>query len=107
MEQKEGLTPATASGLPRADGPTERRQRRSHEPAGGRTAASDCAIELRDLVKTFGPVRALDGLSLAVEPGELHGFLGPNGAGKSTAIRVMLGLLRADSGSATLHRGPT
>lgn len=63
------------------------------------------AIELRDVVKTFGSVRALDGVSLAVEQGEVHGFLGPNGAGKSTAIRVLLGLLRADSGSATLLGG--
>ena len=51
------------------------------------------AIALHDVVKTFGPVRALDGLRLTVEPGEVHGFLGPNGAGKSTAIRVLLGLL--------------
>lgn len=63
------------------------------------------AIELHDLVKTFGPVRALDGLHLAVEPGEVHGFLGPNGAGKSTTIRVLLGLLKADAGSATLLGG--
>jgi len=63
------------------------------------------AIELRDVVKTFGPVRAIDGLHLEVEPGEVHGFLGPNGAGKSTTIRVLLGLLKADSGSATLLGG--
>ena len=63
------------------------------------------AIELRDVVKTFGPVRALDRLHLSVERGEVHGFLGPNGAGKSTAIRVLLGLLRADSGSVTLLGG--
>ncbi|MGH3370243.1 MAG: ATP-binding cassette domain-containing protein [Nocardioidaceae bacterium] len=63
------------------------------------------AIELHDIVKTFGPVRALDGLHLAVEAGEVHGFLGPNGAGKSTTIRVLLGLLKADSGSATLLGG--
>src|SRR5215213_1479633 len=63
------------------------------------------AIELRDVVKTFGPVRALDGLHLTVELGEVHGFLGPNGAGKSTTIRVLLGLLKADSGSATLLGG--
>src|SRR5699024_3283797 len=56
----------------------------------------------RDLVKTFGHVRALDGVDLSVEQGEVHGFLGPNGAGKSTTIRVLLGLLRADSGSATV-----
>ena len=63
------------------------------------------AIELHDIVKTFGPVRALDGLHLSVEPGEVHGFLGPNGAGKSTTIRVLLGLLKADSGSAMLLGG--
>ena len=63
------------------------------------------AIELHDIVKAFGPVRALDGLDLAVEAGEVHGFLGPNGAGKSTTIRVLLGLLKADSGSVTLLDG--
>jgi len=63
------------------------------------------AIELHDIVKTFGPVKALDGLHLTVEPGEVHGFLGPNGAGKSTTIRVLLGLLKADAGRATLLGG--
>ncbi|HLS14196.1 MAG TPA: ABC transporter ATP-binding protein [Beutenbergiaceae bacterium] len=58
------------------------------------------AIEIRDLIKTFGPTRALDGVDLSVETGQVHGFLGPNGAGKSTTIRVLLGLLRADSGTA-------
>jgi ABC-2 type transport system ATP-binding protein len=56
-------------------------------------------------VKTFGRVRALDGLDFAVETGEVHGFLGPNGAGKSTTIRVLLGLLRADSGTVRLLDG--
>lgn len=60
------------------------------------------AISISDLVKTFGPTRALDGLDLEVAPGEVHGYLGPNGAGKSVTIRVLLGLLRADSGTATL-----
>ncbi|MEU9510482.1 ABC transporter ATP-binding protein [Micromonospora sp. NPDC048170] len=55
-------------------------------------------ISIGDLVKTFGSVRALDGLDLRVEAGEVHGFLGPNGAGKSTTIRVLLGLLRRDAG---------
>jgi ABC-2 type transport system ATP-binding protein len=62
-------------------------------------------IAVDGLVKTFGHVRALDGLDLHVQPGEVHGFLGPNGAGKSTTIRVLLGLLRADSGSARLLDG--
>ena len=56
-------------------------------------------IEVRGLVKTFGSARALDGLDLEVEAGEVHGFLGPNGAGKSTTIRVLLGLLRTDAGA--------
>ncbi|WP_107765707.1 ABC transporter ATP-binding protein [Nocardioides terrigena] len=59
-------------------------------------------IEISGLVKTFGRSRALDGLDLTVAPGEVHGFLGPNGAGKSTTLRVLLGLLRVDSGSATV-----
>ena len=63
------------------------------------------ALELHDVVKTFGTVRALDGLHLTVQPGEVHGFLGPNGAGKSTTIRVLLGLLKVDSGRATLLGG--
>ena len=62
-------------------------------------------IELRDIVKTFGATRALDHLDLDVEQGEVHGFLGPNGAGKSTAIRVLLGLLQADSGTASMLGG--
>jgi ABC-2 type transport system ATP-binding protein len=63
------------------------------------------AISVSGLVKTFGPTRALDGLDLEVAAGEVHGFLGPNGAGKSTTIRVLLGLLRADSGSVRLLDG--
>jgi len=60
------------------------------------------AIRMTGVVKTFGSVRALDGLDLSVRAGEVHGFLGPNGAGKSTAIRVLLGQLRADAGTATV-----
>src|SRR4051795_7939416 len=63
------------------------------------------AIELNDLVKSFGAVRALDGLDLTVRVGEVHGFLGPNGSGKSTTIRVLLGLLRADAGAVRLLGG--
>jgi ABC-2 type transport system ATP-binding protein len=63
------------------------------------------AIATSGLVKTFGAIRALDRLDLTVETGEVHGFLGPNGAGKSTTIRVLLGLLRADSGRAEVLGG--
>ncbi len=62
-------------------------------------------IELHDIVKTFGATRALDHLDLSVEEGEVHGFLGPNGAGKSTTIRVLLGLLQTDSGTARMLGG--
>lgn len=74
------------------------------------------AISVAGLTKSFGRTRALDGLDLTVNPGEVHGFLGPNGAGKTTTLRILLGLLRADAGriqllggdpwkdAATLHR---
>ncbi|MGW4032445.1 ATP-binding cassette domain-containing protein [Streptomyces sp. NPDC004838] len=60
------------------------------------------AVEVSALHKSFGRTHALDGLDLSVRTGEVHGFLGPNGSGKSTTIRVLLGLLRADGGTARL-----
>jgi ABC-2 type transport system ATP-binding protein len=60
-------------------------------------------IEVHGLVKTFGRTRALDGLDLVVGPGEVHGFLGPNGSGKSTTIRALLGLIRTDGGTVSVH----
>ncbi|WP_410569696.1 ATP-binding cassette domain-containing protein [Amycolatopsis sp. cmx-4-61] len=63
------------------------------------------AITADGLTKAFGRTRALDGLDLTVHTGEVHGFLGPNGAGKTTTIRVLLGLMRADGGRATLLGG--
>ena len=63
------------------------------------------AITATGLVKTFGAKRALDGFDLRVATGEVHGFLGPNGAGKSTTIRVLLGLLKPDSGAVSLLGG--
>ncbi|MFC7877235.1 ATP-binding cassette domain-containing protein [Isoptericola sp. NPDC057391] len=68
-------------------------------------AATAPAVEIHDLRKSFGSVQALDGLDLTVAAGQVAGFLGPNGAGKSTTIRVLLGLLRTDSGSARLLGG--
>ena len=58
------------------------------------------AITVSGLCKSFGSTVALDGLDLTVATGEVHGFLGPNGSGKSTTIRILLGLLRADGGTA-------
>jgi ABC-2 type transport system ATP-binding protein len=63
------------------------------------------AIDVRGLRKRFGPTQALDGLDLRVRTGEVHGFLGPNGAGKTTTIRILLGLMRADGGTAALLGG--
>jgi ABC-2 type transport system ATP-binding protein len=63
------------------------------------------SIEVSNLVKRFGTTLALDGLDLEVKRGEVHGFLGPNGSGKSTTIRILLGLLRADSGTVRLLGG--
>src|SRR5216684_9072796 len=63
------------------------------------------AIEVTGLRKSFGWTCALDGLDLSVASGEVHGFLGPNGAGKTTTIRILLGLMRADAGTARLLGG--
>ena len=63
------------------------------------------AIAISGLVKRFGDVTALDGLTMSVRQGEVHGFLGPNGAGKSTTLRILLGLLRGDGGMVTLLGG--
>ena len=57
------------------------------------------AVALRGVVRHFGAVRAVDGIDLAVERGELFGLIGHNGAGKSTLIRLMLGLIEPDAGS--------
>jgi ABC-2 type transport system ATP-binding protein len=70
-----------------------------------RRDAAAVAVEMRDVSKTFGAVRALDGVSLRVEQGSMHALLGPNGAGKTTALGVLLGLRRPDAGSVTVLDG--
>lgn len=62
-------------------------------------------IETRGLTKTYGSVRALDGLDLSIPRGGIYGVLGPNGAGKSTLFRILLGLIRPTEGSATVMGG--
>ena len=60
-------------------------------------------IEARDLVKRYGTLHALDGLSLSVERGELVGLVGPNGAGKSTLIKTLATLVPPDAGGAAIE----
>jgi ABC-2 type transport system ATP-binding protein len=62
----------------------------------------DGRIVASGLTKTFGTVTAVDGLTFTVEPGTITGFLGPNGAGKTTTLRMLLGLVRPDAGTATI-----
>ena len=64
------------------------------------------AIELDNVSKSFGPVRAVDGLSVQVPQGCVYGFLGPNGAGKTTTLRMLMDIIRPDSGSIRLLGEP-
>jgi len=59
-------------------------------------------VEARELHKHFGSIRAVDGLDLAVQAGEIYGLLGPNGSGKTTLIRLLIGLLKPTSGQAAI-----
>jgi ABC-2 type transport system ATP-binding protein len=63
-------------------------------------------LEVNGLSKHFGPVRAVSELSFTVEPGSVTGFLGPNGAGKTTTLRMVLGLINPDAGTATFDSTP-
>lgn len=67
--------------------------------------SQDLVLSAHGMVKTFGATRALDGLDLSVNRGEVHGFLGPNGAGKTVTLRIVLGLLRPDRGDVELLGG--
>ncbi len=69
-------------------------------------AGMEATIEVSGLYKRFGPTVALDGVSFTVAPGQVTGFVGPNGAGKSTAMRVVLGLDAADTGTALVNGTP-
>ncbi|HEY0126590.1 MAG TPA: ABC transporter ATP-binding protein [Blastococcus sp.] len=63
-------------------------------------------VEVRGLSKSFGQVRAVSDLGFTVEPGSVTGFLGPNGAGKTTTLRMLLGLMQPDAGTATFNGAP-
>ena len=62
-------------------------------------------IELTNLVKRYGDITALEGISLKIEKGEMFGLLGPNGAGKSTSINLISGALKPDAGEIHLNDG--
>lgn len=79
------------------------------EPASETAAAAqraespaDVLVDVQNIVKHYGPIKAVDGLSFQVRRGEVLGFLGPNGAGKTTAMRIVTGFLEPDSGSVRL-----
>ena len=60
-------------------------------------------IEMNDIHKSFKKIKALDGLDLQVPAGSIYGFLGPNGAGKTTAMKLLMGMLKSDSGEASVY----
>ena len=67
-----------------------------------RAASAAPAVEAIGLRKHFGPIHAVDGIDLALEPGRIYGLLGPNGSGKTTFIRLLAGLARPSSGEARI-----
>ncbi len=72
-----------------------------HEKLAGRSEIMEPLIDVRSLSKSYGgPRKALDSLSLQIQPGTVYGLVGPNGSGKTTLIRILCGLLKASSGSA-------
>ena len=92
---------------PRAIGWVVRGETRSSTISIGSTgAARRVRVEVSGLTKHFGAVRAVSDLSFTVEPGSVTGFLGPNGAGKTTTLRMLLGLLNPDAGTATFDGTP-
>jgi ABC-2 type transport system ATP-binding protein len=70
---------------------------------GSTAAVEPVRVDVRGLTKSFGQVRAVSDLSFTVEPGSVTGFLGPNGAGKTTTLRMLLGLMHPDAGTATFN----
>lgn len=87
---------ATTSRQPATAGSRQQRSPQSPVPSPGRAAP---VLEVSDLARMFGGVRAVDGISFAVQPGQTVGLIGPNGSGKTTAFNLISGLLRPDSGA--------
>lgn len=88
------------------DGRTLALVRRQKRAAGIEGSNLMAVVEVRGLRKRFGPVTAVHELSFDVQPGSVTGFLGPNGAGKTTTLRMLLGLIRPDAGTATIGGKP-
>jgi ABC-2 type transport system ATP-binding protein len=80
--------------------------RRSTISIGNTDTPRSVRVDVRGLTKSFGKVQAVSDLSFTVEPGSVTGFLGPNGAGKTTTLRMLLGLLHPDQGTATFDGTP-
>src|SRR3954453_8403975 len=103
------VPPGAAGELPRCawmDVPPPRNHEERPISIGSTATAGPVRVEVRELSKAFGPVRAVTDLSFTVEPGSVTGFLGPNGAGKTTTMRMLLGLVRPDTGPATFNGTP-
>src|SRR5512133_2755103 len=64
------------------------------------------SIEVKEISKKFGNLKAVDNVSFDVEPGEIFGLLGPNGAGKTTSLRIILDIFKPDSGTVSVLNGP-
>src|SRR5262245_52537725 len=75
-------------------------------PRGSRPGPGGRAIAIDRLVKRYGQIEALKGVTLSVAPGEIFGLLGQNGAGKTTMVKILLGIIRATAGDAQLLGEP-
>jgi ABC-2 type transport system ATP-binding protein len=87
-------------------GPTPRPIRGDIISIASTATVDPVRVEVRGLSKSFGQVRAVSDLGFTVEPGSVTGFLGPNGAGKTTTLRMLLGLMHPDAGTATFNGAP-
>src|ERR671912_1350446 len=87
-------------------GPTPRPIRGDIISIASTATVDPVRVEVRGLSKSFGQVRAVTDLGFTVEPGSVTGFLGPNGAGKTTTLRMLLGLMQPEAGTATFNGAP-
>src|SRR5690348_3952979 len=103
------VSPSSQLGRQRKEVPMSLSPDRLPAPGTGSppgSAKGAFAIETQGLSKHFGKRKAVDGLAISVPAGTIAGFIGPNGAGKTTTIRLLLGLIRPDAGSAMILGQP-